>query len=226
VEIDDPIVASDGTCALHVAPSCPAGCPGASYCASDGVCAPLPDVVDVDGGEVDTTGSSAQPEIRLWFVDGSTGYASAPPPGPALLFSGGERLSIGDAAAGFAFHADVPAPLPVDVTAPDLTRPDVSIAGALEIDWAPASAEQMVVLLSASSRVPGGGSAWIRCVTADLGQLVIPASMTAALPVPPRDLRLEVERDEEHLVPVARDGASGLGVLVHVAFTAWKNWSE
>jgi hypothetical protein len=223
-EIDDPIAAAEGACVLFVQPSCAAGCAGASYCAAADRCAPLPHVVDVDGGEVDATGSSLQPAIRMWFAGADSTYASEPPPGPANLFAGGEELVVTDGTLGFAFRARVEAPAPMVVTSPDLTQPDVALSGALALRWTPGGADQVVVVLSDSAH--DGEAAWVRCVTADLGELDVPASLIGALPPAPRDLRIEVERDQERLVPVARDGASGLGVLLHASFTAWKNWSE
>lgn len=225
VEIDDPIAASSGTCVLYVQPTCAQACAGASYCAATDTCAALPDVVDVDGGEIDATGSSLQPTITLWYAGPASTYDSAPPPGSVSLFAGGEALAISDRTPGFAFHTTVSAPLPMVVTTPDLTQPDLPLAGEFDLAWTPAGADQVVVILSASTR-GGGAAAWVRCVTADLGTLAIPAAMIDALPPAPRDLRIEVERDQERLVPIERAGASGLGVLLHVGFTTWKNWAE
>jgi hypothetical protein len=43
---------------------------------------------------------------------------------------------------------------------------------------------------------------------------MVPEPLIARLPPPPRSMSLEVERDEERILPTARAGA---GLLVHAA---------
>lgn len=212
----------DGACALYVTPSCQPQCATGTYCAATGSCraAPMPRYLDV--GEIRVTGSRIVPAIRLFYDPVVTTYGSEPPPGSALLWQGGEKLSVRGGRGDFAVAGFVNAPNPVRVTRPDLTVPlRFPRDAALDLAWQADGANQMVITLHASTR--DGRAAYIKCVTADTGSLPVPKAMMAALPPPPRDIRIEVERSEERILPIAR---RGVGVIARAAFSAWANGTE
>jgi hypothetical protein len=112
----------ESACTLYVLPSCTPQCPTTSYCSAPNVCTTLPDYVEVDGGEVDVTGSMLIPTIRL-FADATANYESVPPPGPQRLFTGGEMLHIADTSQGFGLDTTLPAPDAVALQMPDPSAP-------------------------------------------------------------------------------------------------------
>ena len=105
----------------------------------------------------------------------------------------------------------VVAPQPLTLSAPT----DVSQIGSddLELRWTPSNATQIAILLVASTS--DGRWAQVRCTGDDTtGRISIGAPLLAALPAPPRDLQLQVSRDQIERVPSARDGD---GVVLHAA---------
>lgn len=221
-EIEPTPTLVEGPCALYQTPACSPVCAPGTYCASTNRCAPLEPVLDVDDGPVDVQGSQLWPDIRLTFSSVTSPYVSVPAPGDVQLFAGGERLAYRGGEGALAFAGTVVAPREVIVTAPDLTQPlRFPTAAPLAIAWVGEGADEIVVFLHASQE--SGTTAYVRCVTADVGTLDVPADIMAALPPPPRSIRLEVERDEQR---IAATETSGLGVLVHVAQSTWKNDME
>lgn len=219
-EIDPAVARVAGACVLYVLPSC-AGCAPTEYCAASDRCATLPDFHYVGAGAVSVTGSTVVPLIRIWPQGDDGTYVADPMPGAQRLFAGGETLAFRGGDGANAFVADLPAPGPVDVLAPDLvTELRVPLAGGMDVRWAPPPSDEVVVRVFASST---STSAWIRCDTASATAITIPAELIASLPQPPRTTRLEVERIEQRVVPTAR---AELGVLVHAAQTTWKNGSD
>ncbi len=215
-------------CELYLPPRCSPACAPNTWCEADGVCAPLPLATYVDAGDVHVTGSATLPALRLYYDSASGSYGSDPPPGATQLFAGGERLTLHGGHAGWSFDAALPAPKPVVVTAPDLTVDlHLPLDDVFEVAWQSESASSMVVTVTVSGASGTSGAngdyGWVRCATSDTGRLSIPRSMMAALPRPPRDLRLEVERQEQKTFPTA---TAGLGVIVHAAQSTWKNGAE
>jgi hypothetical protein len=108
------------------------------------------------------------------------------------------------------------------MTAP---APDVGLhlptSGAYAVEWVPAGSDEVDVVVSASRS--DGTAAQVRCTTGDTGAFMIPASIVERLPSPPRTTRVEIDRTEQRIMPVAR---AGLGVLVHSAQSAWKNGQD
>lgn len=220
-EIDTAPTLVDEACTLFVAPHCNPNCAGATYCSAPNTCAPLPTWTYIDAGEVDVTGSSLLPRIRL-SADATGTYVADPMPGKIQLYAGGELLTIGDTTATLAFSEQLPAPVPVAVTTPDLTAPlHVPSSGPLAFAWVTQHTDEMVVRVYVSSAT--AGSAYIRCDTTDTGALTVGADLIAMLPPPPRTTRVEVERVEQRIVPTA---TPGVGVLVHAAQTSWENGSD
>ena len=213
----------DGPCTLYVQPTCTPRCGADTICLAHDVCTPLRPVRYIDGGDVDVTGSSLHDRIHMFFVDARGPYDADPAPGRGQLFAGGERLEVRGGRGDLAFGGVLAAPQAVRVTDPDLARdlrlpPDAP----LTLAWDSDRSLQIVVLISVSSSVDGR-AADIRCSTSDTGGLTIPRAMIAALPPPPRDERLEIERNDERTFSTGRPG---VGVIVHVAQSTWKNGTE
>lgn len=219
-EIDPAVTSVAGACALYVLPSC-AACAASEYCLARDRCATLPEFHYVGAGAVAVTGSTVVPLIRIWPEGTDGAYVADPAPGAQRLFAGGETLAFRGGDGANAFVAELPAPGPVEVLAPDLvTDLRVPLDGAMDVRWAPPASDEVVVRVLVSS---ASASAWIRCDTASATAITIPAELIASLPPPPRTTRLEVERIEQRVVPTAR---AGLGVLVHAAQTTWKNGND
>ena len=210
-----------GDCALYLPPSCTPPCAAHAYCAAKDSCRAFAPVTYVDGGDFHVTGSRVAPRIRLFWSDRGQTYDSEPPPGSAPLFAGGERLELTGGRGDYALAGSLGTPLPVEMESPDLRQPLRLPVGDWTIRWRGAGAHQVVVLVNASTRQ--GRSGYIKCVTADVGRVTVPGEMLAALPATPRDIRLEVERHEERILPLPRQGQ---GFIVHAAFSAWQNGSE
>jgi hypothetical protein len=204
---------AEGACSLHRWPRCTVACPSDSYCSEDEKCAPLPHPQWIDHGPITIDGGSRAPRIRLWF-DGAI-YASDPAPGSVQLFVPGDTLSF----AGNGFATTLPAP----------ALPAMQLEGALHfptdraysIRWQSEASPAIVVNIIASAR--DGRAAFIRCATADVGALDVPATLMASLPPPPREIRLEVERYDERIIPTS---TPGIGVLVRIAQTTWQRGED
>ena len=221
-EIDTRATLVEGGCTLFVAPMCSPQCQGASYCWDTNTCRPLPKWTDFDAGEIDVTGSLDVPLMRFFFDASIDSYASDPPPGMGKLFEGGEQLVLSGGTGDWALKSELPAPPPVIVTAPSFQQPlHLPSSGALDVRWQSAGTDEVDVLISVSTS--DGHAADVRCVTSDTGELVVPADFVARFPAPPRSTRLEVERSEQRIVPVAK---RGYGVLAHAAFSAWMDGAD
>jgi hypothetical protein len=209
-------------CELYLPPRCSPSCAPNAFCEADGVCKPLPLAKYVDAGDVRVTGSVTLASLRLFYDPASGSYASDPPPGATKLFDGGERLLVHGGHGRWSFEAAIPAPKAVVVNAPDLSLDlHLPLDAPFEIVWQSESASSIVVTINASGS--DGEYGYVRCATSDTGKLTVPRDMMAALPRPPRDIRLEVERQEQKTFPTATDG---LGVIVHAAQSTWKNGAE
>lgn len=213
----------EGPCTLYVQPTCDPGCTGDTLCLGPNTCTPYSAVRYVDIGDVHIVGSRVVNEIRMFFAGASGPYECDPPAGRGHLFEGGESLHVAGGEGDLAFDGTLTAPKPVVVTTPDLTHDLHFGTDALSLAWETEHSLQMVITLTASSSNGDGAAATIRCSTSDTGALTVPASMMSRLPRSPRDLRLEIERNDERILPTAR---RGVGVIVHAAQSTWKNGKD
>jgi hypothetical protein len=227
VVLDTAPTATAGSCILFGSPVCHTDCGPSAFCYAPDTCRPFTPLKYLDGGAIDITGSRLHPRIHLWYTDADTGYASDPPPGADLLFAGGELLRVDGGAGATRLAGVIPAPEPVVVRAPDLTAPlHIPTSTPLDVRWDASGAAEVVILISVSRQGGAAGEgdyATIRCVGPDGGEATVPASLLAALPPPPRSVRLEVERDNQLFLKTV---TPGVGVLVHAAFSAWENGAE
>lgn len=214
----------EGPCQLFLKPRCNPACPGDSQCTAPQKCTQVPQLFNIDIGEVRVTGSLTAPLIRFWFVGPPFTYGVEPAPGAAKLYAGGERLHVSGGVGPYALDADWSAPAPVVVYEPAEQQPlHLPVAGPFPLRWEPAGGGLMVIYLIASTSSGDWGN--IRCLVPDSGAFAIPASLVSALPPPPRAVRYELERDEEVLAPLPALGP-GVGMFVHAAFTAWQNGTD
>ena len=219
VDLDPPIVAREGPCALHTQPTCAPACGGASLCLRTNTCVPIAPLSSVDDGPVVVSGSRTLPSLGLRFSRPDARYVSDPAPGPPL-FAGGETLRIDGGVGDYTFTATLLAPDAVVVTRPDLTRDlHFPVDGPFVVEWMRAQSLPMTITLTAST-VGGGGAGFIVCVVADTGSLEVPASLLRGLPSPPRDLFFNIERRDLQLAHTRR---RGLGVIVHAGSATSKN---
>ncbi len=222
VEYEMPKTRVEGPCALYVQPSCVPGCGPRTYCSATDTCTAFEPLKYIDVGEVKVVGSTKVPTLRMFFDRSESTYQTEPPAGPIQLFAGGDQLSLEGGKDDYAFRGSIPSPPSVAVTAPDLTKDlRFPLDGPLKIDWVSEASLSMTIIITASAH--DGPLAYIRCNTADVGSLTVPASMMSALPRPPRDIRLEIERYEERTFPIARPG---VGIFVNIAQSTWKNGTE
>jgi hypothetical protein len=224
VELDTAPTAAAGDCTLYLAPTCAPPCNATSWCSAANTCTALVPLTYVDGGEVDVTGSSIVPTIRMWFTTATSTYDADPKPGTALLFAGGELLQVSGGQGDYRLRGILHAPNPVIVMEPDLTV-DVHFpnSGSMDIVWQGDAAQEMVLSISVSRS--DGSFGLIRCVMPDTGRLDggVAASLLTALPPPPRSVRFELERDDEEILKTVKPG---VGILAHAGFSTWKNWDE
>jgi hypothetical protein len=185
----------EGSCQLILPAPCGAPCASGPTLADAGV-------VHIDGGrglgavELGLTGDEYLPEPSL-------------PPG-ASIFAGGERLRIhGDGGSAPAFAGELRAPLPLELTAPST----LALTGGLRVEWKPDRAMRLRLSLVVSSS--DGRYAIVRCDAPDPpGAFTFPPSLMSSFPEPPRDLSLEVWREEIVRAPARGDE----GVLLHAAW--------
>ena len=221
IEYEYASTASEGPCTLRLKPSCSEPCRPGTMCLGPDTCAVVTQPLLVDEGELHVAGSVLVPDIRMWFEGQNQPYVSDPPPGARSLFRGGESLEVRGGRSSMAFRGTIAAPIAVRVTDPDLTTDwHLPLDGPLDLGWESVASMTMVVTIAVSSQSEAG---IIRCSTADVGALRVPAWMIAALPRPPRDSRLEIERTEERTLPTA---TPGVGVFVRASQSTWKNTTE
>ena len=216
--------AVEGPCSLYVQPRCEPSCGAGMICTGDAKCTPYVPVRYINAGELRVEGSRTVKQIRMWYAGPTAPYDVDPPAGRNHLFEGGDSLHVFGLAGDLAFDGRTVGPDAVVVTQPNFDQDLHFHPGAvpLELAWVSQASLQVVVLVTSSSRADGSG-ATIRCVTSDTGGLTVPASMMAALPKAPRDIRLEIERNDERIFPTKR---RGVGVIVHAAQSTWKNGVE
>jgi hypothetical protein len=222
IQLDQVPTATAGLCTLWRRPVCTPACQGGAYCAGTDLCRTVPPVLYVDGGPIAIRGSLLQPLISLVFTAADTGYQSTPPPGRALLFGGGEVLDVEGGQGPYRLAGALPAPTWLSVSQPDLGAPlHVPTTGPLELRWDAGTAALVVILVNASRS--DGDYGVIRCVGPDSGSATVPAELLAGLPSPPRDNRIEIERDNELILKTV---TPGVGIYTHAAFSAWAVGSD
>ena len=172
---------------------------------------PTPEVTQADAGPLSILGGRGVPRIELAFDKGS-GYGWRGSLPHTEAFTGGELLTF-DASGGAApaFHGTLEAPALLELTAPaKLAVP----SDGFTVRWKAARAERIVLQLVASR--PDGKWAVIRCRADDAaGELTFPRALLRQLPPPPRDLQLEVSRNQIARVETQQPGT---GVILHASF--------
>ncbi|GAC1352166.1 MAG: hypothetical protein NVSMB1_12330 [Polyangiales bacterium] len=222
IEYELPPSRREGPCTLYLEPTCKPMCLATSYCSATNVCAPFEPLHYVDAGAIEVLGSSVLPRLRLFFRGEDRTYDSEPLAGAIQLFKGNERLRLRGGRGEFAFDSTMQTPTAVTVTSPNL-RNDLHLPldDEFTVAWVSEQSLSMVVLITVARN--DGPLGYIRCNTADVGSLVVPRAMMVALPRPPRDTRLEVERYEERVFPTSRPG---VGILVNIAQSTWESGKD
>jgi len=183
---------------------------GCVIVSSDDKSAP-PELHVVDAGALRILGGLGVPRVELAFHPGE-GYLPVGELPRRELFGGGEPLTYeADGGEAPAFRGSLVAPVPLELYAPaKLTLPGTS----LTVRWKPDRAERIQLALIASTRQ--GRWVAIRCRAVDAaGVFTFPAALVAKLPPPPRDLQLEVTRNQ---IVRAATAVEGVGVILHASF--------
>jgi len=181
--------------------------------------APLPGPIAgglADAGLVRIAGGRgiAEVDLAVQLPEGSYLPTSRLPPGQPI-FTGGEtlRISGGGGAGAAAFAGSLAAPRPLTLTAPATLA--LADGADLPIAWVADHASRVTATLVVSTS--DGRWAIIECDSPDeAGRVALPAALLAAMPAAPRDLQLEVSRDE---LAVAA-GPSDSGVIIHAGYEA------
>jgi hypothetical protein len=207
-----------GTCSLYLPPSCQPACGGGTFCAAPDICKDNPTAVFVNGGPILVEGAAYSPRIELWFDAGFGGYSSDPPPSAEPLFAGGETLHIEGGAESWRYSGSVLAPARASLIAPEMGAPMPYVSGKpFEIRWVPDGDRTVSLVFLVEDATTSG---YVRCYGPDTGALTIDAALTAQLPAEPVRVRLELDVTRQIVLPLAQPG---LGVVVHVADSAWLN---
>jgi hypothetical protein len=211
-----------GACEVIRGPVCHVPCGSRAYCQADDHCMPYPERTGIDAGTLSVVGGRGSLEpMTMRFDAASALYDSTPPPGPGLVFAGGEPLTIAlEGGSGVpASRTTLTTPPPLALIAPSLDPFLLPPAGPLHFSWTPGNAEFLEILLVASSNADASRWTSIRCLTDDGGDYDMPVDVLATLPAPPRSLHLEVTRNAEQVVPTdARNG-----ILIHAGYTVATN---
>lgn len=207
-----------GTCSLYLPPTCQPACVGGTFCAAPDVCKDNPTAVFINGGPISVEGATYSPRIDLWFDAGLGGYTSDPPPNAEPLFAGGETLHVEGGADAWRFGGDVLAPARASLLEPVLGAPMAYVAGSpFEIRWVPEGDRTISLVFLVEGATTSG---YVRCYAPDTGALTIDSALTAQLPAQPVRVRLEFDVTRQVVLPLSQ---TGLGVVVHVADSAWLN---
>jgi hypothetical protein len=167
----------------------------------------------IDAGHLRIKGGTGIRDVELAF-DKQAGYLPVTELPHHELFTGGERLTIEtDGHAALPFAGALEAPTRLEITEPanlSLTQTGLTVR------WKPDHAERVKLALVVSRR--DGRWVVVRCKAADAaGQFTFPAELLAGLPEPPRDLQLEVTRNQMVRVATAVEGT---GVILHASFAS------
>ncbi len=168
----------------------------------------------VDDGTLHLVAADGSRTVELVWLQGTSSYAPITPlPLGAPVFAGGVRIAVDGAGAVMpAFSGAVVTPQPLMLTEPHALA--IPAGGDLAITWPPAGGERVTVDLVVSRS--DGASMLIECRAADAdGTVAVPRALLDALPPRPRDLQLEVSRDDIVRAPSRK---SGQGVLLHAGF--------
>ncbi len=189
---------TDGPCTLVLPSGCPPPCsPGANF---------------VDAGAVHLRGAEGG-QLDLTYHASLFSYQPVQTLAPgSILFHGGEEVTVsGDGAAAPEFHGTIHGAQPLTIDAP--ASLPVAKGAPFAIAWEPGQAERIRLSLLASTR--DGSFATLTCIVPDApGGFTLPDGLLAGLPPPPRDLSLEVSRDELGFASASQ----GRGVILHSGF--------
>ncbi|GAC1351760.1 MAG: hypothetical protein NVS3B20_04960 [Polyangiales bacterium] len=108
------------------------------------------------------------------------------------------------------------------MTAPDLRVPfHLRESESLHVAWVGAHATSVGVIVTVSAH--DGPFGYVRCRGADDGALVVPRTLLAALPKPPRDVHLEIDRSESLVLPTAQPNE---GVFVNAVQSVFASGTD
>jgi hypothetical protein len=216
LEIPYAVAATAGACRAVVRPYCSMDCPPRQFCVARDTCGGWPDEAPTEAGAIDITGGQRTARVDLAWQPDRAMYL--PSPLGASVFTGGELLHVHAAGGALqAFSADIVAPHTLVLTQPEVAPLRLPTVGPLALAWVPDATDntgEIRALLTVDD-VQGQATTWIQCEAADGdGSLVVPESLVALLPPPPRNYILEVTRN---VVTIAPLGDDGVGVRVHAA---------
>jgi hypothetical protein len=167
----------------------------------------------VDAGALRILGGRGIDRVELAF-NPDNGYLPVGELPRRELFAGGEPLTFeADGGKAPAFRGTLVAPRPLEVVAPTAATLRLGADG-LTVRWQPDRAERIGVALIASRR--DGRWGVVRCwADDDAGAFSFPRDLIAKLPPRPRDLQLEITRNQ---IVRAASAVAGTGVLLHASF--------
>jgi hypothetical protein len=186
---------SEGPCTLVLPSACPPPCGPSGMLA--------------DGGAVHLRGDRGGTLDLTWHATLFSYQPTVIIPRGTVLFGAGETISVtGEGAQARPFSGSIVAVEPLVREAPAaLPYPS---GAPWRVSWQPAHAERIQIYLVASTG--DGRFATITCNVPDEdGAFTIPSSLISSLPAPPRDLLLDVSRDQ---LAYASAG-DNLGVILH-----------
>jgi hypothetical protein len=172
-----------------------------------------PTPAQVDAGVVHLRGDR---DVDLAWMASLAGYEPTTPlPLGSNVFGSGVTVRISsDGGAVPGFSGSVVTPAPLQLLSPQALF--VGDKGDFTVTWVPSNAERVTIDLVVSRS--DGASAIIDCRADDAtGSFAIPRALLDAVPARPRDLQLEVSRDQILSAPSRR---AGQGVLLHAGFEA------
>jgi hypothetical protein len=219
--VDEPVaratVRGDSVLPPTMAPSARAG---ACELVESGAACPAPcrPPAFADAGRVRIDGTRVPVELAL-DRESASYLPTVPLAAGTLLFDGGEELIVrGDGAGAPGFAGEVRAPMPLTLRGP---MPLTAADGVL-VSWAPDRSTAITITLVASTT--DGRFAIVTCGAADAdGALRVPDELIARLPAPPRDLQLQVSRDQIAYAPAT---VAGEGVVLHAGYAVTESAHE
>lgn len=170
-------VAAIGACSLRSPPTlfCDPQCTGATTCAADGTCVPLPENVSV--GTVSVQGLAVAVEMT---ASAPVYFYTNPGTLPQPAFAAGDPIMLaasGDTVAGFSLRGLGIDPLVTSSTSVPLQR-----GAGVPVSWtAPSATRPVRIELNLNIANHGGTPGWIACTVEDTGTFTIPAALSDRL---------------------------------------------